>query len=83
MISYHLLKSLLEDLLRDEGREVNHHGKVRTFDADGNKISEDDEAEVWHSFPDINSPCISAIANFFLFMWNRRLILTRLSPSRL
>ena len=26
--------------MRDEEREVNHHGRVRKFDADGNEIEE-------------------------------------------
>lgn len=30
-------------MLRDEGREINHHGRVRKFDADGNEIEEDSE----------------------------------------
>ena len=33
-------------MLRDEGREINHHGRVRKFDADGNEIDEDAENEV-------------------------------------
>ena len=32
-------------MLRDEGREINHHGRVRKFDADGNEIDEDAENE--------------------------------------
>ena len=32
-----------QDMLRDEGREINHHGRVRKFDADGNEIEEDSE----------------------------------------
>ena len=32
-------------MLRDEGREINHHGRVRKFDADGNEIEEDSEDE--------------------------------------
>ena len=30
-------------MLRDEGREINHHGRVRKFDADGNEIEDDAE----------------------------------------
>ena len=33
----------LQDYLRDEKREVNHHGRVRKLDADGNEVDEDDE----------------------------------------
>ena len=32
-------------MLRDEGREVNHHGRVRKFDEDGNEIVDDAEKE--------------------------------------
>jgi hypothetical protein len=39
-------------MLRDEGREVNHHGTARKFDADGNEIIDDAEVEVWHSYSD-------------------------------
>ena len=42
-----------QDTLRDEEREVNHHGRVRKFDADGNEIEEDfhTESEVFESDP--------------------------------
>ena len=33
-------------MLRDEGREVNHHGRIRKFDADGNEIDEDADVVV-------------------------------------
>merc|ERR1719350_1272493 len=31
-----------KDYLRDEQREVNHHGRVRKLDADGNEVEEED-----------------------------------------
>ena len=37
---------MFQDMLRDEGREINHHGRVRKFDADGNEIEEGEEDEV-------------------------------------
>ena len=42
-----------QDTLRDEEREVNHHGRVRKFDADGNEIEEhlETESEVSESNP--------------------------------
>ena len=33
-------------MLRDEGREINHHGRIRKFDADGNEIDEDEEVSL-------------------------------------
>lgn len=35
-----------KDFLRDENREVNHHGRVRTLDADGNDVEEVEEKVV-------------------------------------
>ena len=35
-----------KDSLREEEREVNHHGSVRSFDADGNEILKDMETKV-------------------------------------
>ena len=32
-----------QDFLRDEKREVNHHGRVRTLDEDGNEVDPDEE----------------------------------------
>merc|ERR1711962_325295 len=32
-----------KDFLRDEKREVNHHGRVRTLDEDGNEVDPDEE----------------------------------------
>ena len=31
----------MKDLLREDEREINHHGSVRKFDKDGNEIVED------------------------------------------
>ena len=44
-------------MLRDEGREINHHGRVRKFDADGNEIDEDaeNEAKEKHKKPSNNN----------------------------
>ena len=35
-----------KDYLRDENREVNHHGSVRTLEADGNDVEENKEKVV-------------------------------------
>ena len=34
--SIHIILLDFKDTLREEEREVNHHGRVRKFDADGN-----------------------------------------------
>ena len=33
-------------MLRDEEREVNHHGRIRKMDADGNEVTVDTEDSV-------------------------------------
>ena len=35
----------VQDYLRDEKREVNHHGRVRKLDADGNEVEDDGDEE--------------------------------------
>ena len=37
------IKYSSQDYLRDEQREVNHHGRVRKLDADGKEITGDEE----------------------------------------
>ena len=41
--SFAFLNVSFQDYLRDEKREVNHHGRVRKLDADGNEVDEDYE----------------------------------------
>ena len=40
-----LLATSVQDYLRDEKREVNHHGRVRKLDADGNEVEDDGDEE--------------------------------------
>ena len=40
-----LLAASVQDYLRDEKREVNHHGRVRKLDADGNEVEDDGDEE--------------------------------------
>ena len=40
-----LVATSAQDYLRDEKREVNHHGRVRKLDADGNEVEDEDGEE--------------------------------------
>ena len=42
----HFILREFKDSLREEEREVNHHGRVREFDADGNEITNENKSEV-------------------------------------
>ena len=35
-------------MLRGEEREVNHHGRIRKIDADGNEVDTENDVEVEH-----------------------------------
>ena len=43
-LSLHLIRPDFKDTLREEEREVNHHGRVRQFDADGNEITNENKS---------------------------------------
>ena len=42
----HFILCEFKDSLREEEREVNHHDRVREFDADGNEITNENKSEV-------------------------------------
>ena len=48
--SIHSILPDFKDTLREEERDVNHHGRVRQFDADGNEITDENKAEVFARF---------------------------------